>query len=79
GDWVLGAGLLDLWRNPKSHAYEATKSANQPRIMPIRVIPRNVYAERGAELEIIGVSDLLTLKGALKIEIVSMDGRVVLR
>ena len=28
GDWILGAGLLDLWRNPKSYAYEATKAAN---------------------------------------------------
>ena len=78
GDWVLGAGLLDLWRNPKSHAYEATKSANQPRIMPIRVIPRNAYAERGAKLEIIGASDLVALEGVLKIEIVSRDGDVVL-
>ncbi|MBF0199426.1 MAG: hypothetical protein HQL32_17055, partial [Planctomycetes bacterium] len=30
GDWILGAGLIDLWRNPKTYAYEATKAANQP-------------------------------------------------
>ncbi len=47
GDWILGAGLIDLWRQPKSYAYEATKAANQPRILAIRMSPRNVYATRG--------------------------------
>jgi hypothetical protein len=77
GDWVLGAGLLDLWRNPKSYAYEATKAANQPRILPIRVLPRNVYAERGARLEITGVNDSEALNGELSIEIVSAEGQEV--
>jgi hypothetical protein len=77
GDWVLGAGLLDLWRNPKSYAYEATKAANQPQILPIRVLPRNVYAERGARLEITGVNDSEALNGELSIEIVSAEGQEV--
>ena len=33
GDWVLGAGLLDLWREPKGAAYEETRAANQPRLL----------------------------------------------
>ncbi len=37
GDWIIGAGLLDLWRNPKTYAYEGTKAASQPRILSIRV------------------------------------------
>ncbi|MEY3001342.1 MAG: hypothetical protein RL648_1556, partial [Verrucomicrobiota bacterium] len=40
GDWIFGAGLLDIWRNPKSEAYYSTKAANQPRIVSIRMFPR---------------------------------------
>lgn len=58
GDWVLGAGLLDLWRNPKTLVYDMTKEANQKQIAPIRILPRNVYAEKGARLEVHGVSEL---------------------
>ena len=28
GDWIIGAGLLDLWRNPKGLAYDLTKEGN---------------------------------------------------
>jgi hypothetical protein len=58
GDWIIGAGLLDLWRNPKTYVYEGTKQANQPRIISIRMFPRNVYAERGTKVEITGVNEL---------------------
>ncbi|MCP5110545.1 MAG: hypothetical protein GY953_06885, partial [bacterium] len=76
GDWIIGAGLLDMFRNPKTHAYEATKQANQPRIVSIRVTPRNVYAERGATLEITGVNDLEAVDGELRIEVTGADGKV---
>jgi hypothetical protein len=61
GDWILGGGLIDLWRQPKTYAFEATKDANQPRILSIRTLPRNVYADEGMELEVIGINDLETL------------------
>ena len=77
GDWIIGAGLLDLWRNPKTYAYEATKAANQPRIIPIRIFPRNVYAEKGTMIEITGVNELETVGGTLKLEIVSDAGKTV--
>jgi beta-galactosidase len=77
GDWIIGAGLLDLWRNPKSYAYEGTKAANQPRILSIRTKPRNVYAEQGTKIEINGVNDLSDIKGTLKLELVSDSGRTV--
>jgi hypothetical protein len=78
GDWILGAGLLDLWRNPKSYAYAATRAANQPRILPIRLFPRNVYAEDGALVEITGVNELEALRALLSIQVVRGDGEVVL-
>ncbi|MCP3928772.1 MAG: hypothetical protein GY705_06690 [Bacteroidetes bacterium] len=77
GDWIMGAGLLDLWRNPKSYAYEATKDANQPRILSVRMIPRNVYAEKGANLEIIGINELEKTNANLVIEIVDKKGKSV--
>lgn len=79
GDWILGAGLIDLWRNPKSYAYEATKAANQPRILSIRVKPRNVYAEVGATLEVTGINELNALDTRLLVEVISEAGDVVYR
>jgi beta-galactosidase len=79
GDWIMGAGLLDLWRNPKTYAYEGTKAANQPRILAIRTKPRNVYAERGTLLEVTGINELSSAKARLQIDIVSAEGDVVYR
>ncbi len=79
GDWILGAGLIDLWRKPKSYVYEGTKQANQPRIVPIRMTPRNIYAEKGVSLEILGINDLEALAARLQIEIVNAAGKVVHR
>ena len=79
GDWILGAGLLDLWRNPKSSVYEGTKAANQPRILSVRSKPRNIYAGQGAKLEIIGINEEESIGGKLRIEILSAKGKRVYR
>jgi len=78
GNWIIGAGLLDLFRNPKTDAYELTKAANQPRILSVRTHPRNVYAKRGMTLEITGVNELAPLDGTLSVKIIAADGTVVL-
>ena len=78
GDWILGAGLIDLWRNPKSYAYEGTKAANQPRILVIRMFPRNVYATRESRIEITGINELAPLDTTLTVQVVSHDGEIVL-
>ncbi|MCF7973916.1 MAG: hypothetical protein K9N55_08880 [Phycisphaerae bacterium] len=77
GDWIMGAGLLDLFRRPKTYAYEGTKAANQARILSIRVRPRNVYAERGTTLEITGVNEMESVTGHLKVEVAAPDGTLV--
>jgi hypothetical protein len=79
GDWILGAGLLDIWRNPKSYAYEATRAANQPRILSIRMFPRNVYAEKGATLSITGINERQSIDVVLTVQIRSESGETVLR
>ena len=78
GDWIMGAGLLDIWRNPKTYAYEGTKAANQPQILTIRVRPRNVYAEKGTKISITGVNEAESISGALKVSVVGGDGATVL-
>lgn len=77
GDWIMGAGIIDLWRKPKTYAYEGTKAANQARIVSIRVSPRNMYAEKGGQLEIIGINDLDEEEVQLQIDILNNRGRIV--
>ena len=77
GDWIIGAGLLDLFRNPKTHAYEGTKAASQPRLLSIRVRPRNVYAEKGSKIEITGVNELEAVDGTLSVEVIDAGGKTV--
>jgi len=77
GDWVLGAGLLDLWRNPKQEVYERTKAANQSRILTIRTFPRNVYAGRKMRFNVKGINDIAKTKGKLALKIESSDGKTI--
>ncbi len=77
GDWVLGAGLLDLWRNPKTLVYDMTKEANQKQITPVRIIPRNIYEEKGAQLEIHGVNELPAEEVNISIKIYSKSGKQI--
>ncbi|NET35689.1 MAG: hypothetical protein F6K19_27300 [Cyanothece sp. SIO1E1] len=79
GDWILGAGLIDLWRQPKSYAYEGTKAANQPQIVSIRVHPRNIYAEKGGRFEIIGINDLESENVQIQLELVNSKGKVMFK
>jgi hypothetical protein len=58
GDWVIGAGLLDLWRNPKTLTYKLTKAANQPLTTPVRILPRNVYSDQGFDLKVYAVNEM---------------------
>jgi beta-galactosidase len=78
GDWVLGAGLLDLFRNPKG-SYQGTKEASQPRCLALRVRPRNVYAAQGATIDVTGINELDEVAGRLVLEIVGADGTSVLK
>ncbi len=42
GDWVIGAGLIDLFREPKL-ALEAARITNQPIVLALRAKPTNRY------------------------------------
>jgi hypothetical protein len=71
GNWIFGAGLLDIWRNPKGAAYDLTKMANNPRIISVRASPRNVYADKGTTLTITGINELDPLDVVMNVDLVS--------
>ena len=56
GDWVLGAGVLDIWREPKK-MYFAAQEVQAPLYLAVRVTPHNVYADRRARLTVTAVND----------------------
>ena len=64
GDWVLGAGVLDVWRQPKA-MYAALKQVQQPLYLAIRTAQANVYADRGTDLKITAVNELPEFDGEL--------------
>ena len=76
GDWVLGAGLLDLWRNPKQ-SYYGTMEANAPRYLAVRVMPRNIYAGQDAKVTVTGINDLEAVGGSLEVKLVDAAGKTV--
>ena len=57
GDWIIGAGLLDLWRNPKGLAYEKTKEGNMSKIAVIRTGKRNYYSGENVEFSTIIINE----------------------
>ncbi|WNC69140.1 glycoside hydrolase family 2 TIM barrel-domain containing protein [Thalassotalea nanhaiensis] len=77
GDWIMGAGLLDLWRDPKPQVYERTKAANQPRILSIRTFPYSAYAGENVEVLVQGVNDLKSVKGTLHVVVSDSAGKQV--
>lgn len=77
GDWVLGAGLLDLWRQPKEDVYNLTKKANEKQIFPIQVNNRNIYSNKGFDLTINAVNELAEEKGELKILIEDNNSNII--
>ena len=58
--------------------YEETKAANQPRILVIRSLPRNVYADRGCLLEVTGVNELESIDTDMSLRVESADGKQIL-
>lgn len=68
GDWVYGAGILDIWRNPKE-AYYTMKQVNQPLYISARIEPSNVYAGDSIEIKVSAVNEYENRKGKIIIQI----------
>jgi beta-galactosidase len=78
GDWVIGAGLLDLFRNPKL-TYESIKQVQTPLYVAVRVNPSNLRQGQKGTLRIDAVNDLEPVRGKLEWKIAAPGGSVVLR
>jgi len=77
GDWVLGAGLLDQFRNPKL-TYESIKKVQTPLYVAVRVNPSNVREGEKGTLLIDSVNDRAPARGRIEWEIVGPGDRVLL-
>lgn len=64
GDWVLGAGILDIFRNKKK-TFNTIKEVNQPLYLAIRTDKQNLYAGDKLGLKITSVNELAHQKGKL--------------
>ncbi|MGB0372193.1 MAG: glycoside hydrolase family 2 protein [Opitutales bacterium] len=77
GDWIVGAAILDIFRDPKPAVYEATQEANAQQYVAVNVLPRNIDADTGAALKIHGINELAEAAGQISIDIRSSDGMSV--
>ena len=77
GDWILGAGLIDLWRNPKNDVYQRTKEGNEPRLLSIRTFPRNVFSDEMTNIQLVGINDFNAIRGQLTIQVLDENGIIV--
>ena len=69
GDWViLGAGLIDNFRNPKK-PYYAIKEVFADRYVAIRPDKQNVYADETVQILLTTVNDKNDLSGTLSLRI----------
>jgi beta-galactosidase len=77
GDWIVGAGLLDIFRNPKKPYYAACET-NQPVYLALRTSERNVYGPAEVALTANVASELAEpFDARLEAEVVAGDGTVV--
>ena len=74
GDWVIGAGVLDIWRNPKLQ-YEMLKTANAPLYISARVEPANIVAGHKVRIKSALVSEHeLPQKGTVTLTLATATG-----
>ena len=77
GDYIVGAGLVDIFRNPKK-AYYAAAETNQPVYLALRTSSRNVYGPDEVEMTANVASELAEpFDARLEGEVTGPDGQVV--
>lgn len=74
GDWVLGAGLIDNFRNPKK-PYYAIKDAFADRYIAIRPSAQNVYAGDRVQILLTSVNDRDAVRGTLSLRAIDGEGQ----
>jgi hypothetical protein len=74
GDWVIGAGVLDIWREPKL-LYQACSEVQRPVYLAIHAEPQNVYAYKGTKLTVTVVNDGPNQQADLAVSIQDASGQ----
>ena len=69
GDWIIGAGLLDLWRNPKGLAYDLTKEGNLPKIAVLRTNKRNYFQGEAVHISSSIINDNKDQKNEVRLSV----------
>ena len=73
GDWIVGAGLIDNFRNPKA-PYYAIQEVFADRYIALRPGTYALYAGENLDLGITGVNDAEPLSGRLTVTLRTPDG-----
>ncbi len=74
GDWVLGTGLIDNFRNPKK-PYYAIKEVFADRYIAIRPSEQNVYAGDRVQVLLTSVNDRDAVRGTLTLRATDSHGQ----
>ncbi len=69
GDWIIGAGLLDLWRNPKGLAYDLTKEGNLSKIAVLRTNKRNYFKGENVKISTLIVNERQSENNKVRISV----------
>ena len=69
GDWIIGAGLLDLWRNPKGLAYELTKEGNLSKIAVLRTNKRNYFKGENVKISTLIINENQSENNGVRISV----------
>ncbi|ANQ51452.1 glycoside hydrolase family 2 [Flammeovirga sp. MY04] len=77
GDWIIGGGIIDLWRNPKGQVYELTKKANQPQLIVSRIRNRNIRTNDKLGVKLFGINEYEEEKVSVKMIITDNNGKEV--
>ncbi len=78
GDWVIGAGLLDVYRRPKAAYYSAQK-IYQNQYIAIRTSYVNAYAGKPIDVYFTPVNDEDTITATLAYDVVDSNGSIVMQ
>ena len=69
GDWIIGAGLLDLWRNPKGLAYDLTKEGNLSKIAVLRTNKRNYFKGENIKISTLIINERQSENNKVRISV----------
>ncbi len=78
GDWIVGAGLIDNFRNPK-RAYYAIQEVFADRYIAVRPSQQNLYAGQDLYITLTSVNDKEALAGTLSVRVTARAGRELIK